>query len=75
MKTTKKAEGHRSAYWCGWLDGRCGPTECFTENRRLGEWVAASSRLDYYRGHRAGRAARHHGGVLTKPLETRREIT
>ena len=62
MKLTKNAESHARAYWCGWFDGRYDPTKCFTENPRLAEWDAASSRLDYYRGHRAGREARHHSG-------------
>ena len=62
MTTTKKAEGRSRAYWCGWFDGRYGATGCFTENRRLAEWDAASSRLDCYRGHRAGREARLHSG-------------
>ena len=62
MTTTKKAQNHSLAYWCCWFDGRYGSTECFTENRRLAEWDAPSSRLDYYRGHRAGREARHHRG-------------
>jgi hypothetical protein len=46
------------AYRCGWLDGCYGDLECFTENRRLAEWKTGSDRLDYYRGHRAGREAR-----------------
>ena len=62
MTITKKTEIQSKAYWCGWFDGRYGPTERFTENRRLAEWDAASSRLDYYRGHRAGREARHRSG-------------
>ncbi len=44
-----------SAYRYGWIDGRYGEPVCFTENRRLAEWEAASDRLDYYRGHRDGR--------------------
>jgi hypothetical protein len=62
MTTSKKAEDQSRAYWSGWFDGRYGATESFTENRRLAEWDAASSRLDYYRGHRAGREARHRSG-------------
>ncbi len=53
----KKYETSR-AYRCGWIDGRYGVLECFTENRRLAEWEAASDRLGYYRGHRAGRQTR-----------------
>ena len=60
MIITKNARNLGRAYWCGWFDGRYGPTGCFTENRRLAEWDAASSRLDYYKGHRAGREARQH---------------
>jgi hypothetical protein len=60
MTATKSARNQNRAYWCGWFDGRYGPAECFTENPRLAEWEEASSRLDYYRGHRAGREARQH---------------
>ncbi len=62
MTIPKKAEHRSKAYWCGWFDGRYGPTKRFTENRRLAEWDAASSRLDYYRGHRAGHEARRRSG-------------
>ena len=63
--TTSKPARHRSkAYWCGCFDGRFGPSACFTENRRLAEWDAASSRLDYYKGHRAGREARDHSSDI-----------
>jgi hypothetical protein len=51
---TKKVK-NSVAYRCGWIDGCYGELECFTENRRLAEWETASDRLDYYRGHRAGR--------------------
>ena len=43
------------AYRCGWIHGRYGELMCFTKNRGLAEWEAASDRLDYYRGLRAGR--------------------
>ncbi len=46
------------AYRRGWIDGRYGELVLFTENRRLAEWERASERLDYYRGHRAGKEAR-----------------
>jgi uncharacterized protein YodC (DUF2158 family) len=62
MTATKSARNQSGAYRCGWFDGRYGPTECFTENRRLAEWETSSSRLDYYRGHRAGREARQRSG-------------
>ena len=62
LTNARRAESQSKAYWCGWFDGRYGPTERFTENRRLAEWDAPSSRLDYYRGHRAGHEARHSSG-------------
>jgi hypothetical protein len=46
------------AYRCGWTDGCYGELGCFTGNRRLAQWKTVSDRLDYYRGHRAGREAR-----------------
>ena len=52
------------AYRCGWIDGYYGEPVCFTENRRLAEWETASERLDYYRGHRAGRKTRQRSGGL-----------
>jgi hypothetical protein len=58
MTIMTKVENHSRPYRCGWFDARYGPIECFTGNRRLAEWDTASSRLDYYRGHRAGRRAR-----------------
>jgi hypothetical protein len=64
MTITKNARNHSRVYWCGWFDGRYGPTGCCTEYRRLTEWDTASSRLDYYRGHRAGREARQHNSDL-----------
>jgi hypothetical protein len=45
-------------YWYGWHDGRYGDTRPFTDNRRLPQIEAPSDRLDYYRGHRAGRESR-----------------
>lgn len=47
-------ERHGKAYWSGWLDGRFGQVNRFTENENLKQWKHASDRLDYYRGHRAG---------------------
>jgi hypothetical protein len=49
-----KSPDHTEAYWCGWLDGRYGDPEWFTNNPRLAKWEGPSDRLDYYRGHRAG---------------------
>ena len=56
--TTWKPPDHTEAYWCGWLDSRYGKPACFTGNWRLAKWDDPSDRLDYYRGHRAGREAR-----------------
>ena len=56
--TISKPPDHSEAYWCGWLDSRYGKPACFTGNRQLAKWDAPSDRLDYYRGHRAGREAR-----------------
>jgi hypothetical protein len=49
-----------SAYRCSWIDGRYGDGEpgSFTENLRLAAWETPSERLEYYRGHRAGRELR-----------------
>ncbi|HEX5848063.1 MAG TPA: hypothetical protein VFY59_02620 [Rubrobacter sp.] len=49
-----KSPDHSEAYWSGWLDGRYGDPQRFTDNRRLARWGSAADRLDYYRGHRAG---------------------
>ena len=46
------------AYRQGWLEGRFGDREFLVENRLLARWDAAHDRLDFYRGHRAGREAR-----------------
>ena len=45
------------AYRSGWFDGCYGELALFTGNLQLAEWERASDRLDYYRGHRAGREA------------------
>jgi hypothetical protein len=55
-----------AAYRSGWIDGLYGELGCFTENRRLAEWERASDRLDYYRGHRAGREARRRSDHLVR---------
>lgn len=52
------------AYRQGWLDGRFGGAELLTESRLLARWDAACDRLDFYRGHRAGREARVEGHRL-----------
>ena len=54
-----KSPDHSEAYWAGWLDGRYGDPQLFTNNRRLTRWEVAAERLDYYRGHRAGHEARN----------------
>lgn len=53
-----KQRGHSEAYWCGWIEGRFGELVNFTCNYQLAIWESASDRLDYYRGHRIGRADR-----------------
>ncbi len=53
-----RSHDHSDAYWNGWLDGRYTEARPFTTNRRLSRLDDPSDRLDYYRGHRAGRAAR-----------------
>ncbi len=45
------------AYWCGWIDGRFRERGNFVDNPNLAKWANPSDRLDYYRGHRAGREA------------------
>lgn len=62
--TNWKSPEHTEAYWCGWLDSRYAEPSYFTDNRRLAKWDEASDRLEYYRGHRAGREARRHKGRL-----------
>jgi hypothetical protein len=61
----KKLENSEAYQW-GWLDGCYGDPRCFTENRRLAEWERVSDRLDYYRGHRAGREARQRSNPLVR---------
>lgn len=55
---TWKSPDRSEAYWSGWLDGRYGGRAPFGTNRRLERWNEAPDRLDYYRGHRAGRDAK-----------------
>ena len=54
----RRPENHSVAYRYGWMDGCYGEPGRFTENRRLAELQIPSDRLDYYRGHRAGRGYR-----------------
>lgn len=53
-----ETENRSTAYRHGWHDGRYREHRCFTENQRLAWPQAPSDRLDYYRGHRAGRDSR-----------------
>jgi ribosomal protein L37AE/L43A len=53
-----ESETVSEAYRCGWAEGLFGNTETFVHNDGLGRWEDARDRLDYYRGHRAGRAIR-----------------
>jgi ribosomal protein L37AE/L43A len=46
------------AYRCGWTEGLLGSTQSFVHNEGLARWEDTNDRLDYYRGHRAGRAVR-----------------
>jgi len=50
--------GRSEAYRQGWLDGRFGSSDLLVDSRLLARWTAAQDRLDFYRGHRAGREAR-----------------
>jgi len=52
------SESASEAYRCGWAEGLFGSTEPFARNAGLARWEDAHDRLDYYRGHRAGRAVR-----------------
>ena len=54
----QQGENRSTAYRHGWHDGRYGEPRCFTENQRLAWLETPSDRLDYYRGHRAGRESR-----------------
>ena len=56
-----KADERGEAYWAGWLDGRFGGSGSFADNPNLAKLEDPSDRLDYYRGHRAGREAHRAG--------------
>ncbi len=62
----RKLQSYSRAYRYGWKDVRYEESCRFTENRRLAELEAPAERLDYYRGHRAGREARQHSGDLLR---------
>jgi ribosomal protein L37AE/L43A len=53
------SESASEAYRCGWTEGLLGSTKTFVRNEGLARWEDARDRLDYYRGHRAGRAVRY----------------
>ncbi len=50
-----QSAGASEAYLCGWVDGFFGSAANFLHNRELVRWEDAADRLEYYRGHRAGR--------------------
>src|SRR5215204_6338036 len=43
-----KSPDHTEAYWCGWLEGRYGDPEHFTNNPRLAKWKDPSDRLEQF---------------------------
>ncbi len=47
-----------TAYRDGWQGGRYEEPCCFTHNHRLASLRAPCDRLEYFRGHRAGRETR-----------------
>ena len=55
-----------TAYLCGWIDGCYRELGCFTGNDRLAEWKTPSARLEYYRGHRAGRETRQRSSLSAR---------
>ena len=53
-----ESDSASKAYRCGWAEGLLGSTQSFVHNDGLARWEDARDRLDYYRGHRAGRTVR-----------------
>jgi ribosomal protein L37AE/L43A len=53
-----ESDSASAAYRCGWTEGLAGNTQSFVHNDGLTRWEDTRDRLDYYRGHRAGRAFR-----------------
>jgi hypothetical protein len=60
----REPQNHTSAYRHGLNDDRYGELRCFTDNSKLATLESPSDRLDYYRGHRAGREMRLRDGHL-----------
>jgi transcription elongation factor Elf1 len=52
-----RPDEHSAAYWEGWTDGRFGERSSFVDDPNVARWEDPSDRLDYSRGHRAGREA------------------
>jgi ribosomal protein L37AE/L43A len=69
----RKFADRGEAYRVGWLDGRFGGSGSFVENPNLARWENPLERLDYYRGHRAGREARQ-ARITEKAELTRGEL-
>lgn len=59
----QEPDDHGRAYWAGWLDGRFGANKSFVDNTNLTRFQETADRLDYYRGHRAGREAGRSGVI------------
>jgi DNA-directed RNA polymerase subunit RPC12/RpoP len=57
-----RSDDRSNAFWAGWLDGHFGGSGSFVHNPSLARLEDPSARLDYYRGHRAGRKARRTTG-------------
>jgi hypothetical protein len=63
LPVDRKPDDHGTAYWAGWFDGRFGTSTSFTCNPNLARFEEPWDRLDYYRGHRAGREAGPSGAI------------
>ena len=62
VSSSLSESGDRSeAYLCGWAYGLFGRTGSFVHNQELVRWEDPYARLDFYRGCRAGQAARFDG--------------
>ena len=60
--TVSRPIDHGEAWLVGWVDGHVGGSGSFVHNPSLARLEDPSARLDYYRGHRAGRKARRTTG-------------